>query len=471
MKKIKFLGTAILAASLLLAGCSSPVDDVVNDDDTPVTLSPEDDGNTNGGGTTTGGTTTGGTTTGGGSTSGGSNEPVINYTAPDLTGYYKNYFVSTTETAVLPGFDIWGSGTNRTINDDHSWTITPGSEWGAGTSCIAFTNITAGSIANYEYIVFTIDTTNFSIRYGDGNNGINVKVPEEQRDISTNCVVDGNLRTYYAPVSLFGTAPENAVEFAIIISGTGTYKVNEVYFASADDPNNRAVTDITITPSAASIAQGGTQQFTVKDSNHTVLTSGVTYSLSGVAATGSTITAAGLLTAGSTEGSLTVTATYTVDGEEFTAAATITVLGQLNNLITNASITTQFYNPGWSGDQELDVTEESGKYTIVIPTGCSDRWQAQFGLTTDASIVADDDWYFSFKVKAEEDTGTAVIKFNNAATLLDQTFSVTAGEEKTVSFSGSCSEGEYNNIVVFFDFGLSGVNEIEISDIVLAKTN
>lgn len=69
MKKIKFLGTAILAASLLLAGCSSPVDDVVEDDDTTVTLSPEDDGTTSGGGTTTGG----------GSTSGG-NEVTTSFT-------------------------------------------------------------------------------------------------------------------------------------------------------------------------------------------------------------------------------------------------------------------------------------------------------------------------------------------------------------------------------------------------------
>lgn len=78
MKKIKFLGTAILAASLLFAGCSSPVEDVVTEEDTSVTLSPEETGSNSGtttGGTTTGGSTTGGTSNGGstgGSGSGGS---------------------------------------------------------------------------------------------------------------------------------------------------------------------------------------------------------------------------------------------------------------------------------------------------------------------------------------------------------------------------------------------------------------
>ena len=151
MKKMKFLGTVILAASLLFAGCSSSVDDPLTEDETEVTLSPEETGTTTTGGTSTGGTSTGGSSTGGSSTGGsssggsstggnsgsGSNEPEINYTAPDLSSYYKNYFVSTTESVTTTGFDTWGSGSVRTINSDGTWSFTPGSDWGGSISCAA----------------------------------------------------------------------------------------------------------------------------------------------------------------------------------------------------------------------------------------------------------------------------------------------------------------------------------------------
>ena len=111
-------------------------------------------------------------------------------------------------------------------------------------------------------------------------------MPEVQKEVSEYA----SSNTYRVPLSIFEAAPATASEFAIIIGGTGSLKLNEVYFAAPEDPNNKAITGITITPTSISLEQGGTQQFIVKDSNFVNRTSEVTYTLSGDAAEGSAIT-------------------------------------------------------------------------------------------------------------------------------------------------------------------------------------
>ncbi len=434
MKKLKFLGTAVLAASLLFTGCVQPEEldepEIINPDPSPAPVPDED----------------------------------------PLKDYYKYYLVSSPKQDTNKAIADWGANSQATPNEDGTYTISSSeSMWdGIAGICAPFTGFDAGTLANYEYIVFTADLSDFEVDTTEtgGNYGVNVKVPAIQKEVSEYA----KSNTYRVPLSIFETAPNAATEFAIIIGGTGTVKLSEVYLAAQEDPNNKAITGITITPASANLEKNGTQQFTVKDSNYVNRTSEVTYTLSGDAAEGSSITEDGLLTVGTTAGNITVTAKY----EDFTTEATVTVLATINNLITTSSITTKWYNPGWSKGAagiELPVTEDNGKYTISITEGCTDRWQAQFGLTTDASIKVNDEWYFSCKVKSTANTNESVLKFNNAAALLDKTFTVSAGEEKTISFSGKCTESEANDIIVFFDFGFSGVNEIVISDIVLAKTN
>lgn len=113
MKKIKFLGTAILAASLLFAGCSSPVEDVVAEEDTSVTLSPEETGSNSGttnGGSSTGGNSNGGST-GGNNGSGGS---------------------STGGNEVTTGFTVSFSDTDNTVTSaDDVYTVNLTNEHGA----------------------------------------------------------------------------------------------------------------------------------------------------------------------------------------------------------------------------------------------------------------------------------------------------------------------------------------------------
>lgn len=438
MKKIKFLGTAILAASLLLAGCSSPVDDVVEDDDTTVTLSPEDDGTTSGGGTTTGGNPSGG-----GSTSGGSNEPVINYTAPDLTGYYKKYLISATETVNPVTMESWDAVSTNTPNADGTLSIVPGTKWGSSTSCVAFTGFEAGSLANYDYIVFTLDTTDFSFKYDEEdadnrNDGVNIKIPEVMRELATKCVINGKKRTYYAQVSSFGEAPINAVQFALIIGGTGTLKIDEVYLAASEDPATKAVTGITITPASATVAQGGSQQFTVKDSKFVNLTNdeNVAYTISGDAAVGSTISDNGLLTAGTKAGNLTVTATYTVGDKSFTSSATITVMGAMTNLVNSVAL--EKYIDSTGANNEV-VTLENGVATVAKPAGTTGwgAWSSQLFLTVSSEngnvFETGKKYYISVTLESDADLNGCIWKGDDAAGyLLEENIALIAGESKTL---------------------------------------
>jgi len=472
MKKLKFLGTTLLVASLLFAGCSSPVEE------TDATVPGSGAEETGGGGTGgTGGTGTGGSGTGGSGTQN-------NYTAPELSNYYKNYLVSSPARESNKTIADWGAGSSAAPNGNGTWTITASeSMWdGVPGVCIPFTGFSAGTFANYEYIVFTVDTTNFVLNNtddGDGNNGVNVKIPDTQKDITSNYVANGNVRTYYAPISQFGSAPTTATEMAIIIGGTGSLVLNEVYLAATDDPNNRAITGITITPATASIAQGGSQQFTVKDSNHTNITSSATYALSGTAAEGSTITNAGLLTAGTTAGSLTVTATYTVNGSNFTASSTVTVLGDLNNLITNISFAKAHLAPGWSTilNNVTSIEETGGRVSIGetgisynLPAGLNTQWQAQLKIATDADLAEGDAWYFSCRLSGV--TGGYTIKLNDDESLIGEQTGTIAEGGSTVSFSGTVPEGgSKTDMPIMFDFGTCSEGTVVISDIVIAKTN
>lgn len=409
-------------------------------------------------------------------------EETTDYVAPDLSSYYKKYFVTTEAEVEKFGIkaDTWGSGSEIKENDDGTLTLTSGKKLWNGTdngSIAAFTGFTDGLISKYEWIVATLDLSEYTFEGTE----VNVKVchPTDTA-IGQLSIVDNwkknsdGTRTYFAPVSSDTYTNTKALshEIGLVVYGEGKIVVKEFYIAAKSDPSKEAITGITINPKSETLAQGGTVQFTVKDSSLNDVTSSVEYTLSGDAVSGSEITKTGLLTVGTTAGALTVTATYKVEGvdDPFTAEANVTVMGAMTNLITSEEVSTKFYNPGWSSEGTLSIEEKDGAYTISIPTACTDRWQAQFGVTTDAAISAGDDWYFSFKVKATAATGVSVIKFNNAATVLDKTFSVEAGEEKVVSFSGTAEEN-FNNIVVFFDFGFSPVNEIEISDLLIAKTN
>ena len=305
------------------------------------------------------------------------------------------------------------------------------------------------------------------------------------KDLSSKYVADGKLRTYYAAISDFGSAPKTADQFAIIVGGTGTLKVNEVYLAATENPAEKAITGITISPTSASLQKNGTQQFTVKDSNNVNRTSEVTYTLSGEPKDDSSITPDGLLTVGTTAGTLTVTASYTVEGRDdpFTADATITVIGTMTNLITDISFLKAYLNPGWGATPILaDVTDydavtnyiniaADNNITYALPSGLGAQWQAQLKIGTDADLSEGDEWYFTCKFDGV--TGGYTIKLNDDVKLTNGEVTGNIGENgKTITLSGTVPAGEnYTNLPIVFDFGTCSEGTITISDIVLSKTN
>lgn len=452
MKKLKFLGTAVLAASLLFAGCSSPEIDSGDSNPNPV-VNPDPTPDPN---------------------------PDPDPTSDPLKDYYKYYLVSTPKQDTNKGIADWGAGSTATPNDDGTYTISASAAMWGGISgiCAPFTGFDAGTLANYEYIVFTLDTSDFEIDTTEtgGNYGVNVKIPETQIEVSEYA----SSNTYRVPLSIFEAAPSTATEFAIIIGGSGTLKLNELYLAAREDPNNKAITGITITPTSISLEQGGTQQFTVKDSNFVNRTSEVTYTLSGDAAEGSAITEDGLLTVGTTAGTLTVTATYTVDDNEFKAESSITVLGTVTNLITSVGYNKVFLAPGWSaivntddgtGNPEDYVSvAENNAVSYTLASGLAGQWQAQLRITTDADLAEGDEWYFSCKLNGV--TGGYTIKLNDDEQLIVQQTGTIGENGTTVSFSGTVPAGlSFTDLPIMFDFGTCSEGTVVISDIVLTKTN
>ena len=402
------------------------------------------------------------------------------YEAPDLTNYYKKYFVTTD--ATVPNFekaaDTWSSGASISKNSDGTLTLKSASLWGGVSGVVsAFPGLETGILSNYEYIVLTLDMSSFTLVKGEGNNGVNIKIPDIQKPITDNWVKNSdNTRTYYAKISDYADATK-AVEFALIVGGTGELVVKEIYVAAAEDPANKAVTGITIDPTTSSVKTGEKVTFTVKDSNLVDRTSDVEYSLSGDAATGSSITN-GVLTVGSTAGSITVKATYTVNETPFEAEATITVIGEVTNLITSVSFNTAYLAPGWAAILDnVTSLEAASDYvsisdanavTYKLPANLAGQWQAQLKINTDADISAGDEWYFSCKLSGV--TGGYTIKLNDDEQLIKQQTGIITADGITVSFSGKAGDSvSFTDIPIMFDFGTCTAGDVVISDITIVK--
>lgn len=453
MKKLKLFGAVVLAASMLFAGCSTaaeeePEQETIKPAPTP---NPDPDPDPN-------------------------PDPEPNYDAPDLSGYYKKSLLG----AAGIHTESWDNVSTNTPNDDGSISIIPGTKWGSSTSCLAIQGFEKGALANYEYIVFTLDITDFSFKYDEAdadnrNDGVNIKIPEVMKDISSECVVNGKLRTYYAQLSSFGTAPTTADQFALIIGGTGTLKVNEVYLAATEDPANKAVTGITITPASASLEQNGKQQFTVKDSNYVNRTSDVTYTLSGDAAEGATISKDGLLTVGTTAGELTVTVSYTVGEKTFTSSATITVMGVMTNLVN--SVTLEKYlssvHPAEKPLLVADGTEiEINENTVTLhkaDDGAWGEWSCQLFLKVESQegkiFESNKKYFVSVTVNSSVNLDGCVWKEDMGGAIDQHGISYKAGEAKTLtaeienveqnyfkcllSFPGAASDITVSNITVY----------------------
>ena len=351
---------------------------------------------------------------------------------------------------------------------------------GVGGITAPFTDLEEAMLANYEYIVFTANLSDFNIDTSkkDGNYGVNIQIPNVQKSVTNNTANSDGTRTYYIKISEFGDAPVTATEFALIVGGSGKFVLTELYLAvdAEDDPLSLPVTGITISPVSANIAKNGTKQFTVRNSKFKNVTSDTIFTLSGTASEASDITEDGLLTVGETSGDLTVTATYTAEGKDFTAEAKITVLDvdEMVNLITSFSVDSDsFYlAPGWDKIENADTNNvqiNGQTISFTLPAGLVAQWQAQLKIITDANLSEGDEWYFSCKFNGV--TGGYTIKLNDSEDLCKQmTGSIEQGGI-TVSASGTVEEKNYTNLSIMFDFGTCSEGTLVISDIILAKIN
>ena len=205
MKKLKFLGTAVLAASLLFAGCSSPVEEEVDPTvvETPETPTP---------------TPTPITTP----------DPTPQPDPFPDTGVYKEYLIGAPAGAInsLKSFQDWGNGSVYTDNADGSITVTAGTKWNDSRVNLAYGDIPAGYFSRFDRVVAFVDESNFDatshviLFAGSGDDAITVKPIEK----------DG-LTAYVANISKVAKAA-TSTQIALQFFGTGSVTVKSWYCES-----------------------------------------------------------------------------------------------------------------------------------------------------------------------------------------------------------------------------------------------
>lgn len=409
------------------------------------------------------------------------------FEAPDLSAYYKKYFVTTDADAEKFGINAaeWGCGSTITPNQDGTLTlISAANMWGGSDngSVAAFTGFADGLISKYKWIVFTLDLSDYNLE----GSGVNVKVchPSDtsigQLSVKDNWVdnTDGT-RTYYAPVDseTYANTKEVAHEIGLVIYGTGTTVVKELYVAAESDPANTPVTGITISPDSANILQSGKQQFTVKDSNLVTLTSGVIYSLSGDAAEGSSISEEGLLTVGTKAGDLTVTAKYTVDGKDFTATASLTVIGELVNLVSSVNLN-RYADVSHDGENNVKqtgdiVTIADNTVTLNKPADTTwGEWSCQLFLDVKSSsgdiFEAGRTYFISVTVNSTATLNNCIFKDEAGGKELAKQFTYEAGVDKvlTAEITPTANQNAFNCVFSFpGDASTITISDFKISDI------
>ncbi len=417
--------TAMILANGFLVSCSSGDDDDSSSIPTPASGNNGNSSGSNGGNSGNGGNNSGNGGNNSGNGSGTQNgNPGSAFTVPDLSSYYKKYFVSTDSS--LPNFgktvDTWGSGAGASPNQDGTCTLTSAHMWGESNVegvVAAFNDIEAGNLASFEYIVFTVDASAFSFTNTTvENDGVNVKIPDVMVSVTNKVENNANgTKTFYAPISEFNTAPQTANQIALIIGGSGSLVVKEIYAAARENPSSRAVTGITITPASANVLSGATTRFVVKDSNFTDVTNSATFEMAGTGSTGCTIDN-GLFTAGSTPGAVTVTARYTSNGNEFTSSASVNVVAVASQAKELFSPNTEGYKldgilplvntVDWGGTNTAPASEQINGVDAVVLTvpeggisgwGISVAWQG--GTNDKISLVG----YDSISITVKDEFG------------------------------------------------------------------
>lgn len=142
--------------------------------------------------------------------------------------------------SILAGMsDSWGGGT-EVSESDGKIIMKSGFLWGAGGVC-GVSSVKLGEIAEYAYIVFTVDASEYTISEPQekitSNTGVNVKVPEILARPAKWFTKNGKT-TYYIASSEFSSASA-ATAIALIIGGEGTLVLEEFYLAAEKEPEEK----------------------------------------------------------------------------------------------------------------------------------------------------------------------------------------------------------------------------------------
>ncbi len=136
--------------------------------------------------------------------------------------------------------DSWGSGTG--ITGTTTKTMVSGNLWGAGGVC-GVSSVELGEIADYAYIVFTVDTADYTISEAqaklDSNTGVLVKIPDVLARPAKWFTKNGKT-TYYISPEEFSSAA-TATSIALIIGGEGTLVLEEFYLAATEEPAEKEI--------------------------------------------------------------------------------------------------------------------------------------------------------------------------------------------------------------------------------------
>ncbi len=354
MKKLKFLGTAILAASLLFAGCSSPVEE------TAATLPGSGAEDTSGGG--------------GNGGNGGGNGTQAN-------GAYTVTF---------------SDNANSSTYADGVYTISVAnantSEWGnqvfianpnAGANIAAGDKIHTSLVMEADKAITTMFVKN---QFNGGT----------YSGIDTQKTLPANTATTF---DIYGTVAndyDSSSSIVLALRGNEAATTLRIRDIQVEKLGNYAVTSVSVTASSSSLSSGETATLTAKDQYGFVIEN-ASFEITSDSPV-STISG-NTLTAGNTAETLTVVARA---GEIASAAITITVSTERNyTRYWNTTTTTEGANPpvdyfsiwadrNWTGStvtlSEMTATANSASLTQTVSGTCWHGTQIWYGLSAASNV-------------------------------------------------------------------------------------
>ena len=235
------------------------------------------------------------------------------------------------------------------------------------------------------------------------------------------------------------TAGGTAGSYSVIVTETSSGRAD----TSAVTIATPTVTSIVMTPASASLLVGGTQQFTVVANYSNGTSNPLTPTFT---ATGGTISAAGLYTAGATPGSYRVIAVDAGSGQADTAAITISAASVTSIVIAPAAVA---LNPGQT--QQFSAT---ANYSDGTSSAVSVGYIATGGTITSGGLYQAGSTGGSFSVIAvhggsgKADTAAVTITAAPVVTsvvLTPATVSLNSGATQQFTVVANLSNGTTNN--------------------------